>query len=290
MERDGIFFDFSRPLRRAANDFSEYLVITYGDQIRAVTDNMTYFLRQVENLLTDTHPIVVLLVVAVIAYGVSRRLFFTALMPALLYAIGSLGLWEDAMRTLALMIVSILLAVLIGIPVGVLMARSNLVRSAINPVLDLMQTIPSFVYLIPAVMLIGLGNVAAILATIIYATPPLVRLTDLGIREVDREIVEAARSFGATRVQILLKVQMPLAAATILQGVNQTTMMALAMVVIASMIGARGVGQEVLIGLNTLDIGKGLLGGVAIVLLAIVLDRLTQAFGKRLQIYRKAGQ
>ena len=150
-----------------------------------------------------------------------------------------------------------------------------------------MQTIPSFVYLIPAAMLFGLGKVPAILATVIYATPPLIRLTDLGIRQVDREVVEASRAFGATRWQMLTGVQMPLALPSIMQGINQTMMMALAMVVIASMIGARGIGETVLIGLQRNDPGTGLVGGLAIVLLAVIFDRTSQAFGKRLQAYRQ---
>jgi glycine betaine/proline transport system permease protein len=180
------------------------------------------------------------------------------------------------------------LSVVIGIPVGVLIARSNMARAAINPILDLMQTIPSFVYLIPAAMLFGLGKVPAILATVIYATPPLIRLTDLGIRHVDGEVVEASRAFGASRWQILKGVQIPLALPAIMQGINQTTMMALAMVVIASMIGARGIGETVLLGLQRNDSGTGLLGGIAIVILAIVFDRISQAFGARMQAYRRA--
>ena len=150
-----------------------------------------------------------------------------------------------------------------------------------SPLLDLMQTIPSFVYLIPAAMLFGLGKVPAILATVVYALPPLVRLTDLGLRQVSAEAIEAARAFGATRWQLLAQVQMPLSLPSILQGLNQSTMMALAMVVVASMIGARGVGETVLVGLQRNDLGTGLVGGLVIVVLAIVLDRLLQAAGRR---------
>ena len=290
MKRDGIFFDFSRDWRKAIDAFSEHLVETYGTQIRAVTDNLVYILRQSEDFLTGMPPIVMLILIGVIAYAVSRRIVFSAVMVALMYCIGVVGLWEEAMETLNLMLVSIVISVLIGIPLGILMARSKLVRSIMSPILDLMQTLPSFVYLIPVVMLAGLGNVSGIIATVIYATPPVVRLTDLGIREVSKDLVEAARAFGATRMQILTKVQIPMASATIMQGINQTTMMALAMVVIASIIGARGIGQQVLLGINTLQIGRGLLGGLAIVLLAIVLDRITQSFGQRVQAYKTAGR
>jgi glycine betaine/proline transport system permease protein len=185
------------------------------------------------------------------------------------------------------MLVAILIAVLIGIPMGVLIAGSNRAKAIIAPVLDLMQTIPSFVYLLPAAMLFGLGKVPAILATVIYATPPLIRLTDLGIRSVGHEMTEASRSFGGTRWQILRGVQLPLAMPSILQGLNQTTMAALAMVVIASMIGARGVGETVLLGLQRNDFGTGLVGGIAIVLLAIIFDRVTQAAGLRGQAQRR---
>jgi glycine betaine/proline transport system permease protein len=167
-------------------------------------------------------------------------------------------------------------------------ARSAVARAIINPVLDLMQTIPSFVYLLPAAMLFGLGKVPAIIATVIYATPPLIRLTDLGIREVDSAVTEASRAFGATRWQMLTGVQVPLALPSIMQGVNQTIIAALAMVVIASMIGARGIGETVLVGLQRNDAGQGLIGGLAIVILAIVFDRITQAFGRRLQRHRLA--
>ena len=226
--------------------------------------------------------------VGLIAFGAGRRIVLAAVVTFLVYLIGCLGLWEQAMQTIAIIVVAVAIAILLGIPFGVLAARSNLARAIINPLLDLMQTIPSFVYLIPAAMLFGLGKVPAILATVIYATPPLIRLTDLGIRQVDSEVVEASRAFGATRWQMLLGVQVPLALPSIMQGINQTILMALSMVVIASMIGARGIGETVLVGLQRNDAGTGLLGGLAIVLLAIVFDRITQAFGARLQPYRAA--
>ena len=191
------------------------------------------------------------------------------------------------MQTLALMIMAAGLSVLIGIPLGVLMARVNWLRSVMLPVLDVMQTMPSFVYLIPVVMLFGLGKIPAIIATVIYAVPPLIRLTDLGIRLVDREVLEASRAFGANPRQQLFGVQLPLALPNIMAGINQTTMMALSMVVIASMIGARGLGYEVLLGINRLEVGRGLLAGLGIVVLAVLFDRITQSYGQRM---RKGGQ
>jgi glycine betaine/proline transport system permease protein len=239
-----------------------------------------------ERVLRDAPPWLVLIIIGLIAYAASRRLLLAGVLVVLTWLIGCLGLWEQAMQTIAIILVSVSIAVLIGIPTGVLAARSNIARAAINPALDLMQTIPSFVYLIPAAMLFGLGKVPAILATVIYATPPLIRLTDLGIREVDKAVIEASRAFGATRRQMLTGVQIPLALPSIMQGINQTIIMALSMVVIASMIGARGIGETVLIGLQRNDAGTGLLGGIAIVILAIVFDRISQSFGRRLQSYR----
>jgi glycine betaine/proline transport system permease protein len=219
-----------------------------------------------------------------IAWLVSRRIGLSLAMGALLCVIGVLGLWDAGMQTLALMIMAAGLSVIIGIPLGVLMARVNWLRSIMLPVLDVMQTMPSFVYLIPVVMLFGLGKIPAIIATVIYAVPPLIRLTDLGIRLVDREVLEASRAFGANPRQQLFGVQLPLALPNIMAGINQTTMMALSMVVIASMIGARGLGYEVLLGINRLEVGRGLLAGLGIVVLAVLFDRITQSYGQRMRM------
>lgn len=196
-------------------------------------------------------------------------------------AIGVLGLWDKAMQTLALMLVATSFSVMMGVPVGIIMSRSNRFRSWLLPLLDAMQTMPSFVYLIPALLLFGLGKVPAIFATVIYAIVPVIRLTDLGIRLVDKEVVEASQAFGATPRQQLFGVYLPLALPTIMAGINQTTMLALSMVVVASMIGARGLGEEVLLGIQRLDVGRGATAGLAIVFLAIIMDRITQSYGKR---------
>jgi glycine betaine/proline transport system permease protein len=198
----------------------------------------------------------------------------------LLFLVGAVGLWDKLMQTLALMLVATCISVVIAIPLGILAARSNRLRAVLMPLLDIMQTMPSFVYLIPVLMLFGLGKVPAIFATVIYAAPPLIRLTDLGIRQVDREVMEAINAFGANRWQQLFGVQLPLALPSIMAGINQTTMMALSMVVIASMIGARGLGEDVLVGIQTLNVGRGLEAGLAIVILAVVIDRITQAYGR----------
>ncbi len=204
--------------------------------------------------------------------------------------IGYFGMWEDTMSTLAIILVATFLCIAIGIPLGIAMARNNKVQAAIVPILDVMQTIPSFVYLIPVVMLLGIGKVPGLIAVCIYAIPPIVRLTNLGIRLVDKDVLEAADSFGANYWQKLFGVQMPLALPTIFAGVNQTIMMALAMVVIASMIGVKGLGLPVLRAISNQYLALGLMNGLAIVILAIIFDRVTQKFGLRMQKYRNEGK
>jgi glycine betaine/proline transport system permease protein len=218
-----------------------------------------------------------------LAWFASRKVSLVAMVGILLMVVGALGLWDLTMQTLALMLISTVISVAIGVPLGIWLAKSSIMRRITLPVLDVMQTMPSFVYLIPAIMLFGLGKVPAVLATIIYAVPPLIRLTDLGIRQVDSEVVEAATAFGGSPRQILFGVELPLATPTIMAGLNQTIMMALSMVVVASMIGARGLGEQVLNGIQTLDVGKGLEAGLGIVILAIVLDRITQSLGQSRQ-------
>lgn len=276
-------------IRGATNEFVRALVVNYGDAFEAFSNVLLRALVWLERLLRDMPAVVVITIVGLVAFAASRRIPLALAMVAALWFVGTLGLWTQAMQTVAIMIVAMVLSIVIGIPMGVLTAKSDRARSLVNPVLDLMQTIPSFVYLIPAVMLFGLGKIPAVLATVIYATPPLIRLTDLGIRYVDAEVVEASRAFGANRWQMLGGVQIPLAMPSIMQGINQTMMMALAMVVIASMIGARGVGETVLLGLQRNDAGQGLVGGIAIVILAIIFDRISQAAGARAQSFRSAG-
>jgi glycine betaine/proline transport system permease protein len=190
--------------------------------------------------------------------------------------IGLLGLWEASMSTLAIVLAATLLAIIVGLPIGIAMSRKDWVESIVRPVLDMMQTLPSFVYLIPALMLFGLGKVPALIATFIYAVPLSIRFTNLGIRQVPADVIEASEAFGATPRQQLFKVQLPLALPTIMAGINQTIMMALAMVVIASMIGAGGLGSEVLNGISRLEVGRGFVAGISIVILAIIMDRITQ--------------
>jgi glycine betaine/proline transport system permease protein len=218
---------------------------------------------------------VFILIFALIAWKLSNWKLALGIVAGMFF-IGSLGLWEDAMKTLAIVFTATGLAIVTGIPLGILMAQSDPFRNIMRPLLDLMQTMPSFVYLIPALMFFGLGKVPALIAVYIYAVPPAIRLTDLGIRQVTESTVEAAKAFGATRWQILTKVQLPLAMPTIMTGINQTIMMALAMVVVASMIGAGGLGTEVLNGIARLEVGRGFNGGISIVIVAIIIDRISQ--------------
>jgi len=198
-------------------------------------------------------------------------------MALMLFLIGAFGYWEMAMLTLSLVSASVVFSLAIGIPLGISMAQSDRSESILKPILDGMQTMPSFVYLIPALMFFGLGRVPAVIATIIYAVPPVIRLTNVGIRTVDAEVVEAALAFGAKKKQVLWDVQLPLAKPSIMVGINQTTMMALAMVVIGSMIGAKGLGMEVLLSINRIEVGRGFEAGISIVFLAIIIDRLTHS-------------
>ncbi|BAN51037.1 proline/glycine betaine ABC transporter permease [Metapseudomonas resinovorans] len=262
------------------NGWVDSLVTNYGDVFRHISDTLLWAIVYLEGVLRATPWWLVLLVVAGIAWHATRRILPTLVITGLLFLVGAVGLWDKLMQTVALMLVATFISVLIGIPLGILAARSDRLRAVLMPLLDIMQTMPSFVYLIPVLMLFGLGKVPAIFATVIYAAPPLIRLTDLGIRQVDKEVMEAVNAFGANRWQQLFGVQLPLALPSIMAGINQTTMMALSMVVIASMIGARGLGEDVLVGIQTLNVGKGLEAGLAIVILAVVFDRITQAYGR----------
>ena len=273
----------TRPLRRAIDDGLNWVVRNWGGELEAAAYPLLMLLNAIERLLVATPWWLIFLILGGVAWLATRNWRLPALVLVSLFFLGLMGLWRDAMATTALMIAATLTVIVASIPIGVWMSRSLRVRQIITPILDLMQTLPSFVYLIPAVMIFGPGKIPALLATIVYAAPPLVRLTDLGLRSVDPAVMEASRSFGTTPGQRLFGVQIPLALPTILAGVNQTTMMALAMVVIASMIGAGGLGYQVLQGIGRLEVSRGLFAGLGIVVLAIIFDRITQSFGKQLQ-------
>jgi glycine betaine/proline transport system permease protein len=278
----------------ALNAWIQSIVVNYGDFLHDVSAFLLQtLLVPIEKFLIAAPPVAVLAFIGVVAWFGLRRVGLTLAFVASLYFIGCLGLWEKTMQTLAIMLVSIILCLIAGLPIGILMARHRWLSRVLTPVLDVMQTFPMFVYMLPAVMLFSIGKVPAVIATLIYSLPPLIRLTELGIRQVDAEVREAATSFGASKWQILLWVQLPLARPSIMAGINQTTMMALAMVVVASMIGARGLGEDILHGLTNLDFGKGAHAGVAVVILAIVIDRISQSYGltarQRAALSKKGG-
>jgi|TARA_B100001996_G_C18585183_1_gene563900 glycine betaine/proline transport system permease protein len=258
----------------------------YGPEIEAFFDPLYFFLVRLEKLLIAAPWPIILIVVGALAYLGSRS-WKLALGSVLSFIIiGYFGMWKDMMATISLISVATVICIAIGIPIGILMSRYDRVQAAITPILDLMQTIPIFVYLLPVVMLLGIGRVPGLIAVIVYALPPIIRLTNLGIRLVDKEILEAADAFGSNYRQKLFSVQIPLALPNIFAGVNQTIMMALAMVVIASMIGVKGLGMPVLQSIQNQYLTLGLMNGLAIVALAIIFDRVSQRYGKRLQAHR----
>ncbi len=255
----------------------------YGEAIEHAFDPLKDFLIWLEDLLISSPWPIVLAVLLSIVFLMSRNYKIVAGSLFSLILIGVFGMWEDTMRTIAMVTVCTMLAILLGIPLGILMSRSERVQGWINPILDLMQTMPSFVYLIPVVMIFGIGKVAGLIAIVVYAIPPTIRLTNLGIRLVDQDVLEAADAFGSSPWQKLVNVQLPLALPTIMAGINQTIMMALAMVVVAALIGVKGLGQPVLNAIANQYFFMGVQNGLAIVAIAIIFDRATQAYGKRLQ-------
>jgi glycine betaine/proline transport system permease protein len=257
----------------------------YGENIEAFFDPLLSFLVWFEKLLLGTPWWLMIAVIALITHLAARSWRLTTGVIIALFLIGLFGMWEDTMSTLSIITVSTLLSIGIPIPIGILMARSDRTQSIITPALNVMQTMPAFVYLIPVVMLLGIGKIPGLIAVIIYAIPPVIRLTNLGIRLVDREVLEAAVSYGISPWQKLWHVQLPLAMPNIMAGINQTIMMALAMVVIASMIGVAGLGQPVLRSITNQYFALGLFNGLAIVVLAIIFDRVSQAYAKRSQQY-----
>ena len=257
-----------------------WMMVHFSTFFDAVNVGIGSFIIGFQHILFGIPFYITILVLAALAWIKAGRgtAIFTALGLLLIYG---MGFWEATMQTLALVLSSTCLALIVGVPLGVWTANSPRAEKILRPVLDLMQTMPAFVYLIPAVLFFGLGAVPGVFATIIFAMPPVVRLTGLGIRQVPKNVVEASRSFGATRWQLLYKVQLPLALPTILTGVNQTIMMSLSMVVIAAMIAAGGLGEIVLKGITQMKIGLGFEGGIAVVILAIILDRITQGMAGR---------
>lgn len=273
--------------KKAIDEGFRQFTRAYGDSIEAFFTPLQSFLIASERLMINTPWPIMIAAIALIAWAASRSIRVVAGAVIILFAIGYFGMWEDTMRTISMILVCTILSIVIGIPIGIVMSRSEHVQNFVNPILDVMQTMPSFVYLIPVVMLLGIGKVPGLIAVVIYALPPMVRLTNLGIRLVDRDVLEAADAFGSSNWQRLKNVQLPLAMPTIMAGINQTIMMALAMVVIASMIGVQGLGQPVLKAIANQYFTLGIFNGLAIVGIAIIFDRVSQAFGLRLQNHRE---
>lgn len=258
----------------------DWLVLNYRDFFQVIKVPVEVSLDSLQWLFSTLPPFVIILLFAAAAWRyVGKRMTVFTILSFLL--VGYLGLWEETMTTLAMVICSVVFCAIVGIPLGILAGRSDRFEMLLRPFLDAMQTTPAFVYLIPVVMLFSIGTVSGILATIVFALPPIIRLTNLGIRQVHPELIEAALAFGATPWQVLRKVQLPLAMPSVMAGLNQTIMMALSMVVIAALIGAGGLGNPVVQGLNTLEIGLATIGGLSIVLLAMVLDRITQGIAHK---------
>nr|WP_202594344.1 proline/glycine betaine ABC transporter permease [Oceanobacillus massiliensis] len=266
------------PLADATDRFTDDLKDTFAflfDPIREHFGNFMEFVA--EDLLMNIPPFVFIIIVALLAFFVSgKKLGLAAFSIIGLWLIYNQGHWEDLMNTVTLVLIASLLSVIIGVPIGILMSKSKWANAIFAPILDFMQTMPAFVYLIPAVAFFGIGMVPGVFASLIFATPPTVRFTNLGIRQVSKDLVEASDAFGSTGAQKLFKVELPMAKATIMAGINQTVMLALSMVVIASMIGAPGLGKEVLSSLQRAEAGTGFVAGLGIVILAIIIDRITQ--------------
>ncbi|QFY63061.1 proline/glycine betaine ABC transporter permease (plasmid) [Rhizobium grahamii] len=279
--------DALRGLKQSIDENFRAFTRAYGDGIESFFKPLQQFLIAAEKFMTQTPWPIITVLILVAAWFASRSLKIVLGCLLTLMIIGYFDMWQDTMRTISMIFVCTVLSVAIGLPIGILMSRSDRVQKIVSPVLDVMQTMPSFVYLIPVVMLLGIGRVPGLIAVVIYAIPPMIRLTDLGIRLVDKDVLEAADAFGTNRSQKLFKVQLPLALPTIMAGINQTIMMALAMVVIASMIGVQGLGQPVLKAIANQYFTLGIFNGLAIVGIAIMFDRVSQAYGKRLQAYRE---
>lgn len=266
------------PVAEWATNFVDWLTKTLAflfDPIKEYFGNLMEFVS--ESLLMNIPPFIFIILVALIAFFLSgKKLGLAAFSIVGLWFIYNQGYWEDLMNTVTLVIIASLLSVIIGVPLGILMSKSKIAAAILSPILDFMQTMPAFVYLIPAVAFFGIGMVPGVFASLIFATPPTVRFTNLGIRQVSGELVEAADAFGSTGAQKLFKVELPMARPTIMAGINQTVMLSLSMVVIASMIGAPGLGREVLSALQRSQVGPGFVSGVGIVILAIIIDRMTQ--------------
>lgn len=255
--------------------------VKYNDFFSVIKKGLSNFVGSINDVLDFIPWLLLVLFVVIVTWRISGKIRNGLLYGLMLFLIGAVGLWSLMIETLSIIIASVIIALLLGFPIGILASTSDRFDRIIRPILDTMQTMPVFVYLIPAMMLFGLGKPPAVIATTVYAIVPMIRLTNHGIRQIDKEVVEASLAFGSTKMQSLIKVQIPQALPTIMTGVNQTLMMAMSMVVTTSMIGASGLGMEVLIAVNRVEMGRGLVSGIAVVIIAIILDRITQGLIQR---------
>ena len=266
-------------MREPVDDFADWVAATFRFILRPISLTIKAWLKQLDGFFLGlSWPVVVFSALLLVGKMGGLRLGLFA--AACLMLIGSLGLWDTTIKTITIMTLSVLFTVIVGIPLGIWAARSDRFEAVLRPILDGMQTMPTFVYLLPVMLLFGIGATSAVIATMVYAAPPVIRLTNLGIRQVAAETVEAATSFGSTSRQTLIKIQLPLAKPSIMMGVNQTVMMALAMVIFVALIGASGLGKEIWISMRRLQIGRSVEAGLAVVLLAIVLDRIGYALSR----------
>ncbi len=283
------FIDLGKPIENGINALESSLSVVWS----SIDDGISWIVENMNNVLLSIPFFVIILIVAIAAYyanskgklftkeGLKKGIGLTIFVILGFLLIYGMGYWEEAIQTTTLVLVSTIIALILGIPFGILSAKSNIADSIIRPILDFMQTMPAFVYLIPAIFFFSVGNTPGVIATVIFSLPPAVRLTNLGIRNVPGDVIEAGRAFGANENQILYKIQLPLAMPTILAGINQVILLALSMVVIASMVGAKGLGSVVYQGIQQNDIAKGFESGLGIVVLAIILDRITQSIANK---------
>jgi glycine betaine/proline transport system permease protein len=270
------------PIAKWVDALVEWLTITFGDLFDGISEGVEAFVDGIVLSLEFVPSFLLIIAVSLLAWRVcNKRIALFALLG--LFLIDNLGYWEDMLETLALVLTSVFIAIVIGIPIGIWASQSNRVKQVVTPILDLMQTMPAFVYLLPAIFFFNIGVVPGVVASVIFAMPPTIRLTVLGIQQVPADLIEATEAFGSTTKQKLLKVQLPLAMPTIMAGINQSIMLALSMVVIASMVGAPGLGTEVYRAVTQIKTGIGFEAGLAIVVIAIILDRITQNIGKKKQ-------
>jgi glycine betaine/proline transport system permease protein len=275
-----------RDLKKGVDSSFKEFSRSYGEGIENFFDPLLQFLVFFEKLLINSPWPIIISIIAFLTWKASQKLSLVFGTILAFIIIGLFGMWEDTMSTLAIISVATLLCLLIGTPFGILMAKSNRVSLVMSPVLDTMQTIPTFVYLIPIIMLLGIGKVPGLIAVCIYAIPPIVRLTNLGIRQVNFKLIEAGKALGVSKFVILYKIEFPLALPSIMTGVNQTIMMSLSMVVIASMIGVSGLGVPILRSISNQYLALGVMNGLAIVALAIIFDRISQHYARRMQKHK----